>query len=65
MNSMSGLRDTNKPVEVSPLRRKYAEKTLPCVSHCPNETDIRDWITVIAQAQAYGRTNEQALELAW
>jgi NADPH-dependent glutamate synthase beta subunit-like oxidoreductase len=57
--------ETVKPVEISPLRPRYAEKTPPCVSHCPNEADIRGWITTIAQAEAYGRTDEQALELAW
>jgi NADPH-dependent glutamate synthase beta subunit-like oxidoreductase/Pyruvate/2-oxoacid:ferredoxin oxidoreductase delta subunit len=51
--------------EISPLRPRYSEKTPPCVSHCPNEADIRDWIVTIAQADAYGRTSEQALELAW
>ena len=57
--------EMNKPVEMSPLRPKYVEKTPPCVSHCPNETDIRGWVTTIAQAEAYGRTDEQALEAAW
>lgn len=57
--------ETQKPVEISPLRPKYAEKTPPCVSHCPNESNIRLWLTTIAQAEAYGRTDEQALELAW
>jgi NADPH-dependent glutamate synthase beta subunit-like oxidoreductase/Pyruvate/2-oxoacid:ferredoxin oxidoreductase delta subunit len=51
--------------EISPLRPRYSEKTPPCISHCPNEADIRAWITTIAQAEAYGRTSEQALELAW
>jgi NADPH-dependent glutamate synthase beta subunit-like oxidoreductase/Pyruvate/2-oxoacid:ferredoxin oxidoreductase delta subunit len=51
--------------EISPLRPRYSEKTPPCISHCPNETDIRGWLTTIAQAEAYGRTNEEALELAW
>jgi NADPH-dependent glutamate synthase beta subunit-like oxidoreductase len=57
--------ENRQPVEISPLRPKYAEKTPPCASHCPNEADIRGWITTIAQAEAYGRTDEQALELAW
>jgi heterodisulfide reductase subunit A len=57
--------ETNRPVEISPLRPRYVEKTPPCVSHCPNEADIRGWITTIAQAEAYGRTDEQALEIAW
>jgi NADPH-dependent glutamate synthase beta subunit-like oxidoreductase/Pyruvate/2-oxoacid:ferredoxin oxidoreductase delta subunit len=51
--------------EISPLRPRYSEKMPPCISRCPNEADIRSWITTIAQAEAYGRTNEQALELAW
>ena len=62
---MTAPQGVNKPVEMSPLRPKYAEKTAPCVSHCPNEADIRGWITTISQAEAYGRTEEQALELAW
>jgi NADPH-dependent glutamate synthase beta subunit-like oxidoreductase len=51
--------------EISPLRPRYSEKTPPCVGHCPNGTDIRGWLTTIAQAEAYGKTNEQALESAW
>ena len=51
--------------EISPLRPKYAPKTPPCGSHCPGGTDIRAWITTLAQAEAYGRTREQALEMAW
>jgi NADPH-dependent glutamate synthase beta subunit-like oxidoreductase/Pyruvate/2-oxoacid:ferredoxin oxidoreductase delta subunit len=51
--------------EISPLRPRYTEKTPPCISHCPNEADIRGWLTTIAQAEAYGRTNEEALEVAW
>jgi NADPH-dependent glutamate synthase beta subunit-like oxidoreductase len=65
MTRMTSSQEINKPIEVSPLRPKYVEKTPPCISHCPNESDIRDWITTIAQAEAFGRTNEQALELAW
>ena len=57
--------EANKPAQISPLRPKYAEKTPPCMLHCPVGTDIRGWITTIAQAEAYGRTNEQAVELAW
>jgi NADPH-dependent glutamate synthase beta subunit-like oxidoreductase/Pyruvate/2-oxoacid:ferredoxin oxidoreductase delta subunit len=71
---MGLFKETKKPkirqasaggAEISPLRPKYSEKTPPCISHCPNEADIRGWLTTIAQAEAYGRTNEEALELAW
>jgi NADPH-dependent glutamate synthase beta subunit-like oxidoreductase/Pyruvate/2-oxoacid:ferredoxin oxidoreductase delta subunit len=51
--------------EISPLRPRYSEKAPPCAGQCPNGADIRGWITTIAQAEAYGRTNEQALEIAW
>jgi NADPH-dependent glutamate synthase beta subunit-like oxidoreductase len=51
--------------EISPLRPRYAEKRPPCISHCPNGADIRGWLTTIAQAEAYGRSNEEALVLAW
>ena len=71
---MGLFKEVKKPViratsaagaEISPLRPRYSEKTPPCVSHCPNEADIRGWLTTIAQAEAYGKTNEQALEEAW
>jgi dissimilatory sulfite reductase flavoprotein subunit len=51
--------------EISHLRPNYVAKTPPCVSTCPCGTDIRGWLTTIAQAEDYGRTNEQAYEIAW
>jgi len=51
--------------EISPLRPKYIEKTPPCIGNCPSGTNIRGVLTTIAQAEAYGRTNEQAYEIAW
>jgi NADPH-dependent glutamate synthase beta subunit-like oxidoreductase len=51
--------------EISPLRPRYAEKTPPCAGQCPNGADIRGWLTTIAQAESYAKTNEQALEDAW
>jgi NADPH-dependent glutamate synthase beta subunit-like oxidoreductase/Pyruvate/2-oxoacid:ferredoxin oxidoreductase delta subunit len=51
--------------EISPLRPQYVPKTPPCIGNCPSGADIRGWLTVIAQAEAYGRTNEQACQLAW
>jgi NADPH-dependent glutamate synthase beta subunit-like oxidoreductase/Pyruvate/2-oxoacid:ferredoxin oxidoreductase delta subunit len=35
------------------------------MGNCPSGADIRGWLTVIAQAEAYGRTNEQAYQFAW
>ncbi len=51
--------------EISRLRPKYAPKTPPCINTCPCGTDIRGWLTTLAQAKDYGRTNEQAYEIAW
>ncbi len=59
------IRTSTAAAEISPLRPRYSEKSPPCVGGCPNDADIRGWITTIAQAEAYGRTNEQALEAAW
>ena len=56
---------TSVGAEISSLRPQYVPKTPPCVSHCPSGADIRGWLTVIAQAEAYGRTNEQAYQIAW
>jgi len=65
MSGMPSSQDMNKPVQISPLRPRYAEKTPPCILQCPIGTDIRGWITTIAQAEAYNRTNQQVLNLAW
>jgi len=51
--------------EISGLRPRYVPKTPPCAAGCPSGTDIRGWLTTIAQAAEYGRTPEQAYELAW
>ena len=70
---MGLFKEVKKPVikaasssgEISPLRPKYSEKTAPCMGNCPSGTNIRGILTTIAQAEAYGRTNEQAYEIAW
>jgi NADPH-dependent glutamate synthase beta subunit-like oxidoreductase len=71
---MGLFKEVKKPVirstagvaaQISPLRPRYAPKTPPCSGGCPGGTDIRGWLTTIAQAEAYGRTDEQAYELAW
>lgn len=71
---MGLFKEVKKPVikaaaptgaEISPLRPRYAEKTAPCMGTCPGGTDIRGLLTTIAQAEAYGRTDEEAFEIAW
>lgn len=51
--------------EISALRPQYNAKTPPCAGQCPSGTDIRSWLTTIAQAEAYGRTPNEAYEIAW
>lgn len=40
-------------------------KLAPCISNCPNHTDVRGWINIIAQRQQLGLSLEQALKNAW
>ncbi len=51
--------------EISPERPRYVEKTPPCIGNCPAGTDIRGWLVAVAQYESYGRTREQAYEVAW
>ena len=51
--------------ETSPLRPEFALKTAPCANACPNQTDIRAVVTTIAQAEARGKTYEQAFAEAF
>jgi dissimilatory sulfite reductase flavoprotein subunit len=51
--------------EISALRPRYVPKTPPCIGNCPSGTDIRGWLVTIAQAEEYGRTHDQAYEIAW
>ncbi len=56
---------TTAGAEISSLRPRYIPKTPPCAGHCPNGNEIRELLVTIAQAEAYGRTNEQAFEIVW
>jgi NADPH-dependent glutamate synthase beta subunit-like oxidoreductase len=51
--------------EISSLRPRYVPKTPPCTGGCPSGADIRTWMTTIAQAEAYGRSSEEAWRIAW
>jgi NADPH-dependent glutamate synthase beta subunit-like oxidoreductase/Pyruvate/2-oxoacid:ferredoxin oxidoreductase delta subunit len=71
---MGLFKEVKKPVikaaastggEISSLRPRYVEKAPPCIGGCPSGTDIRGWVTTLAQAEAYGRTSDQAVEMAW
>ncbi len=51
--------------QISPSRPVCLPKTPPCAGTCPAGTDIRGWLTTIAQAESYGRSNDHAYRLAW
>ncbi len=71
---MGLFKDVKKPTikaaapsggEISPLRPQYVPQLPPCAGGCPCGTDIRGWLTTVAQADAYGRTTDEAYQLAW
>jgi NADPH-dependent glutamate synthase beta subunit-like oxidoreductase/Pyruvate/2-oxoacid:ferredoxin oxidoreductase delta subunit len=71
---MALFKDVKKPVikmaattggEISPLRPAYLEKAPPCSGGCPSGSDVRAWLTTIAQAEAYGRAPDEAYQIAW
>ncbi|MFP5276556.1 MAG: FAD-dependent oxidoreductase [Acidobacteriota bacterium] len=71
---MGLFKEVKKPVikhgassgaDVSARRPTYAAKTAPCIHSCVNGADVREWLVTVAQHQAYGRTPEQAFEIAW
>ncbi len=51
--------------EQSPLRPKHAEKMPPCRNACPSGNRIREFLTVIAQAERLGKPLDKAMEEAW
>jgi NADPH-dependent glutamate synthase beta subunit-like oxidoreductase/Pyruvate/2-oxoacid:ferredoxin oxidoreductase delta subunit len=51
--------------QVSSLRPQAVEKLAPCIGNCPSGTDIRGWITTIAQREKTGLSEEEAFEKAW
>jgi hypothetical protein len=44
----------------STRRPKFVEKLPPCIDNCPNSNQIREWLMVIAKAEDYGKTLDQA-----
>jgi NADPH-dependent glutamate synthase beta subunit-like oxidoreductase len=51
--------------QTSSLRPKWVLKTPPCQDACPNGTDIRTVLTLLAQTEKKGRTWEQSVEQAF
>ena len=51
--------------ETSDLRPRYVPKTPPCISACPNNTNIRGFLTAIAQAEKNEIPKEEAFAKAF
>ncbi len=62
LGSHSGGRSAT---ESSALRPYQVLKTPPCSNGCPNETDIREFLTTISQSEDCGRPYEESFEKAW
>jgi NADPH-dependent glutamate synthase beta subunit-like oxidoreductase len=52
-------------VETSPLRPYLLPKLAPCMDSCPQGTEIRRVLMIIAQAQKYERPQHEAFAEAW
>ena len=50
---------------VSSLRPQPVMKTPPCMETCPSGSNIRGWISTIAQREKLGLSSDQALEKSW
>ncbi len=50
---------------LSTKRPLQQEKLPPCIHHCPSGTDIRGWISTVAQREKLGLSKEEALHKAW
>ena len=65
---LGGLRSHSggaSSVETSNLRPVYVPKTAPCSNGCPNETNIREFLTTISQSEDSGRSYKESYEQAW
>jgi NADPH-dependent glutamate synthase beta subunit-like oxidoreductase len=49
----------------TPLQPRQLESSPPCRAGCPNGTDIRGWISTIAQRSKLGLTDAEAYDGAW
>jgi NADPH-dependent glutamate synthase beta subunit-like oxidoreductase len=52
-------------VETSPLRPFLLPKLAPCMDTCPQGTEIRRVLMIIAQAEKYERPQQEAFAEAW
>lgn len=70
---MGLFKEVRKPVirssvagpRVSEKRPRFVEKAAPCSEQCPAGTDVRGWLNVIGQAEAYKLDLAEAFDKAW
>ncbi|RJP18718.1 MAG: FAD-dependent oxidoreductase [Candidatus Omnitrophota bacterium] len=60
-----GFSSQSKGKVVSDLRPEFVPKTPPCMAACPNNTNIREIVTTIAQAEKKGISHEESFQKAW
>ena len=65
LSALSSRSSGSSSVETSSLRPVQVPKTPPCSNGCPNETNIREFLTTISQSEDCGRTNKESFEKAW
>jgi len=65
LGGLSSRSAGSSSVETSPLRPVQVPKTPPCSNGCPNETNIREFLTTISQSEDCGRSNKESFEKAW
>ena len=59
------IRQGTQGGEISSQRPRYAPRPSPCGAACPVSEDVRGWLTTIGDAEAEGRSHDQAMEMAW
>ncbi len=65
LGSLRSQSSGGSAVETSPLRPVQVPKTPPCSNGCPNETNIREFLTVISQSEDSGRPYPESFKKAW
>ena len=61
---LGGLRG-GTPARASSLRPIPTPKKAPCLNGCPQNNDIRSFLTAIADGEKFGRNTEESYEEAW
>lgn len=65
LSSLGSRMSGNPSGETSSLRPYQVTKTPPCAHACPNETDIREFLTTISHTEDLERSYEESFEKAW